>query len=83
MLETKCSKNKSIFDDIVKKISKNDQLILDSRKNSFRFTLNNEDSFQFSRKGSIKFNDFEVKGTQLIDNNEFEDRRTQIKLIDT
>ena len=79
VFEEACNKSKSKFDDIVKKIQRQDKALVESARNSIRLSNLRQDSFSQSN-ANMQVKVFDFNGNQMLDN-EIEKREKQINLI--
>lgn len=77
--EDSCNKSKSKFDDIVKKIQRQDKALVESARNSIRLSNLRQDSFSQSNN-NMQIKVFDLNGNNILDN-EIEQRNEQIDLI--
>jgi hypothetical protein len=77
--EELCNKAKEKFDDIVKKIQRQDMALVESTRNSIRISnLSKRDDNDFNNKQQM--NIFFMNGKEFLDN-DIEEREKQIKII--
>lgn len=77
--EDLCNKAKLKFDDIVKKIKRQDQALLESARTSMRMSNLRQDSFS-QPNDKLQVNIFKMNGNDILDN-EIVNREKQINLI--
>jgi hypothetical protein len=79
IFEEACNKSKAKFDDIVKKIQRQDKALVESARNSIRLSNLRQDSFS-QNNSNMQIKIFDLNGNQMLDN-EIERREDQINII--